>query len=185
MPVDVDPEAPAVDSRERDERLVHPGEVRRTVVGLGENQPEHEGAHGALAGSHPEREGGVDAGDLCCQRGGVAECLCPGEVDARQGRISQSKVTARASSGRGRTATRSPRRWEQVMPAASMNALSPIVSATLTSQVARSRAMSSRGRSRPPESEEVRGVVTLRRVGDVPPIKRRAPAKRAAKWSRS
>ena len=48
------------------------------------------------------------------------------------------------------------------MPAASMKALSPIASAAVANQVARSRATSIRHRSLPPASEEMSGVVTLR-----------------------
>jgi hypothetical protein len=89
--------------------------------------------------------------------------------DPRAQRPPPSAATADASSPGGSVATRSPRRWEQVMPAASMNVRSPIPPATLHSQVARIRESSIRCSSPPPESEAVRGLVTLRRAGDPPP----------------
>ena len=71
------------------------------------------------------------------------------------------------------------------MPAASMKARSPITSATSQSQVVRSRAISIRGRSAPPASEAVSGVVTLCLVAEVPPITSRSPAQLAASTRRS
>ena len=59
-------------------------------------------------------------------------------------------------------ATRSPSRWEQLIPAACMNVASPSSSAQSASHVARSREVSSRGR---PAAAVQRGD---QRAGDVP-----------------
>ena len=57
--------------------------------------------------------------------------------------------------------------------------------ATSCSQVARSRPTSNVGRSAPPASEATNPLVTLRRVGENPPVTNPVPAKRALATSRS
>ena len=79
-----------------------------------------------------------------------------------------SSATASASLPGSRPASRSPRRWLQVIPAACMNVASPSSSAHSASQVARSRLVSSRGSPLPPSSARISGVVTFRRAGSRP-----------------
>ena len=61
----------------------------------------------------------------------------------------RAAATASASPAGSSPATRSPSRWEQLIPAACMNVASPSSSAQSASQVARSREVSSRGRPAP------------------------------------
>jgi hypothetical protein len=63
-----------------------------------------------------------------------------------------SSRTASASPPGASPATRSPSRWEQLIPAAAMNVASPSRPAASASQVARSRLVSSRGGPLPPSS---------------------------------
>jgi hypothetical protein len=64
-----------------------------------------------------------------------------------------------------------------VIPAACMKVARPRCRAQLRSQLARSRLVSSRGRSVPPASELISAVVTFGRRGSWPPVTRPSPAK--------
>ena len=80
-------------------------------------------------------------------------------------RAAPSSRTASASPPGSRPATRSPSRWEQLIPAACMNVASPSSSAQSASHVARSREVSSRGSPPPPSSaadQRVREVPAAR-----------------------
>ena len=93
--------------------------------------------------------------------------------------------TACSSPPGSRPATRSPSRWEQLIPAARMNVASPSSSPQSASHVARSREVSSRGSPAPPSSALTSGVVMFRRPVSVPPQTRALPANPAAASSRS
>ena len=96
-----------------------------------------------------------------------------------------SSRTASASPPGSSPATRSPSRWEQLIPAACMNVASPSSSAASASQVARSRQVSSRGRPVPPSRAVISGLVMFRRPGSAPPQISPFPANRAAASSRA
>jgi len=124
--LDDDPEAPSIGFSERHERRMDAAEMRRTPVVLGEGHPEQEGPHAELASSHPDREGRLDRGDLGREHRVVEDRLQACEHAQRR----PTRSATASSSLRGKSpATRSPRRCEQVIPAASMNARRPIVSA--------------------------------------------------------
>jgi len=74
----------------------------------------------------------------------------------------------------------SPSRWQQLIPAARMNAGRPASAAASASQVARSREVSRPGSPDPPASDRVSGLVTLPRSGSVPPVRKFCPANAAA-----
>ena len=76
-----------------------------------------------------------------------------------------SSATACSSPAGSRPAMMSPSRWEQVIPAACMNAGRPSSWATSASQVARSRGCPAGAGRSPPASDRVSGVVMLRRPG--------------------
>ena len=88
----------------------------------------------------------------------------------------RAAATAPASPAGSSPATRSPSRWEQLIPAACMNVASPSSSAHSASQVARSREVSSRGRPVPPSSALISGFVRFRRPGSAPPQTSPVPA---------
>jgi hypothetical protein len=69
-----------------------------------------------------------------------------------RGRAAPGSRTSSSSLPGCRPATRSPGRWEQLIPAAAMNVASPSSPAASASQVARSRLVSSRGGPLPPSS---------------------------------
>jgi hypothetical protein len=79
----------------------------------------------------------------------------------------------------------SPSRWEQVIPAARMNAGRPGSCAQSASQVARSPEVPSGGSPVPRASDRVSGLVMLRRAGSVPPVSSAFPADAAACRSRA
>ena len=83
-----------------------------------------------------------------------------------------------ASPPGSRPATRSPSRWEQLIPAARMNVASPSRSPQSASQVARSREVSSRGSPPPPSRAAVSGLVMFRRPGSSPPQISAGPGER-------
>jgi hypothetical protein len=100
------------------------------------------------------------------------------------GRRAPSSRTAPASPAGSSPATRSPSRWEQLIPAACMNVASPSISAQSASYVAHSREVSSRGSPPPPSSARISGFVRFRRPESVPPQISPVPANRAAASSR-
>ena len=133
----------------------------------------HKRAHPKLARTHPDRQVCLDPSQHClhprqrCGDGLVVENrFDAGQVDHC---LAPRRPTAISSLGADNPATRSPRRCEQVMPAASMKARRPIVSATSQSQVALRRAISILGQV-PPTCE--RGG---ERAGHVAPRRRCAP----------
>ena len=115
-----------------------------------------------LPGAHPDREHGLDPRR---DAGGVDDLLERRQRDhGRPGRPEQPHRLRPRWPARS-PATRSPSRWEQLIPAACMNVASPSRSAQSASQVARSRQVSSRGRPRPAVQ---RGD---QRVREVPPAR--------------
>ena len=144
----------------------------RAAVGQGEQDAEQPAAGRQLAAAYACRQHRLDQR---CHPRGVDQLLQPAEVGL-QGRRPPSQATASSSLALGRAATMSPRRWQQLTPAAAMNAGSPMAAATSASQVARNRATSKRGKSSPPVSEPTTGVVTLRRQGLEPPASKPSPA---------
>ena len=57
LPLDHNPQTPAVDLFECEECGVYVGEMRRASVGEGEQDTHQQRAHAELAGPHPEPEG--------------------------------------------------------------------------------------------------------------------------------
>ena len=104
----------------------------------------------------------------------MTSSIRPARVHGR--RAAPSSVTASASPAGSSVASRSPSRWEQVIPAACMNVARPSSRAQSASQVIRSRAASSRGSPVPPASERVSGVVMFLRTALVPPVTSPGPA---------
>ena len=108
--------------------------------------------------------------------GGVQDAFQRRQRD--HGRAAPSRATACSSPPGSRPATRSPSRWEQLIPAARMNAASPSSSPQSASHVARSREVSSRGSPPPPSSD------ADQRGRDVPAARLGAAADRAAPGER-
>ena len=133
--------------------------MRGPVVGLGQHHPGQQGADPQLAVPHPDGQHGLDPRR---DAGGVDDLLEHRQRDHRRP-VPPSSRTASASPPGCSPATRSPSRWEQLIPAACMNVASPSSSAASASQVARSRLVSSRGSPPPPSSAVISGLV------DVPP----------------
>jgi hypothetical protein len=131
---DEHPEAPSVGVGEADERAMHAREMRRTPVTETTADPKEEGPHQKLTGPHPDWERRLDPGDLGREAIVVENRLEAGEVAQHRPpkRRPPRSATASGSLRLGRWLTRSPRRWEQVIPAASMNARNPIASAIAT-----------------------------------------------------
>jgi hypothetical protein len=131
LPFHAHPESLPVRLVEANEHHVHAREVR-VLVALGETaeHADEQGAHRQLARPHPEGQGRFEVGDGLGESGLVEQRFDAGERLHR--RWAPSRATATASSGASRWATRSPRRWVQVTPAASMKAARPIASAMAT-----------------------------------------------------
>ena len=142
-----------------DQGLVHPGQVSRAVIGLGQAHAGQQGPDPQLAGAHPDRQHGLDPRR---DAGGIDDRL-EHRQRGHERRTAPSSLTASASPAGSSPATRSPSRWEQLIPAACMNVASPSSCAQSASHVARSREVSSRGR---PGAAVQRGD---QRVRDVPP----------------
>ena len=70
--------------------------------------------------------GGQQGLDPRCDAGGVDDVFQPGSTPGCSPRPAPSSATASASVPGSRVASRSPRRWLQVIPAACMNVASPI-----------------------------------------------------------
>jgi hypothetical protein len=160
LPVLRDAEPDLVGLGQAGERVADPGQVRGPLIGLGQQHPGQQGADPQLPVAHPGGQQGLDPRR---DAGGVDDLLQRGQRGAH--RVAPSSATAVASSAGLRAASRSPSRWEQVIPAACMNVARPSRSATSASQVARSRPVSSRGSPAPPDSDRISGVVMLRRPG--------------------
>ena len=113
--------------RQRGERLVHAGQVRGTVIGLGQAHAGQQRADAQLPGAHADGQHGLDPGR---DAGGVDDLLGHRQRDHRC-RAAPSSRTAAASAPGSSPATRSPSRWEQLIPAACMNVASPSRSGTV------------------------------------------------------
>ena len=131
-PGDAHPQAPLVGVVETHQHGVDAREVR-VLVALGQaaEHADEQSAHRQLAPPRPEGQGRFEGAD---GRGEIG--LVEHRFDATERvchrRAAPSRATQLASGGTPRWATRSPRRWVQVTPAASMKAASPIVSAMAT-----------------------------------------------------
>ena len=122
LPLDDHAQAAAIAWSEAHQRRVHPGEMGRAPVAQRDQDAEHQRAHAQLVFF-------------------FFFFFFPGFVEPHGVlRRAPRRVTASASLGLVIPATRSPRRCEQVMPAASMKALRPMASMTATSHVARAKA---------------------------------------------
>ena len=180
FPVRDDAQPPLVVVGQAGQGLVHAGQVGRPAVGLGQAHPGQQGAGAQLPGADPGRQQRLDPRR---DAGGVDDLLQPASESYR--RVPPSSATASASLAGSSPATRSPSRWEQLIPAAGMNVARPSWPAQSASQVARSRDVSSRGSPPPPSSALISGLVMLRRPGSVPPQIRPFPANPAAASSRA
>ena len=125
---DDDSEAQAVLWRELDETRVHTRQMCRAVIGRGRQHAQQQGAHLQLTRAHSQRKPPLDRLDRLFDTGVVEERLEAPSWD-HPGCLGQSRPTACSSVGLARFATRSPRRWEQLIPAASMKARRPICAA--------------------------------------------------------
>ena len=138
---------------------MHPGEVRGAVVGQGQQHAGEQGAHRELAGA---AAGGQQRLDRPGDPERSTTCLEAGERDCRLTGCRRAE-RRRGSRAGSRAAIRSPRRWEQVIPAAAMNVARPRRSAQAASQVARSQAGVQPGQAGPARQR------TDQRGGHVPP----------------
>ena len=120
---------------------VHAGQVGGPPVGQGQAHAGQQGADGQLPPAHPGGQHGLDPRRGA---GGVDGLLQHPQRD--HGRAAPSSLTACSSPAGSRPARRSPRRWEQLIPAACMNVARPGSSAASASRLARSRDVFSRGR---------------------------------------
>ena len=141
FPVRDHAEAPLVVLGQRDQGLVDAGQVGGPVVGQHGQHAEQQGADGQLPGADPDGQEHLDPR----RDAGAVGDLFQGRQRDHDGRAAPSSRTASASAAGSRSASRSPRRWEQVIPAACMNVARPMSWAASASQVARSREVSSRG----------------------------------------
>ena len=174
LPVRDHAEPPLVVLGQRGQCLVDAGQAGGPVVGRHQRHARQQGADGQLPGAHPDRQEQLDPrGDA----GAVGDVLQDRQRD-HDGRAAPGSRTASASAAGSSPASRSPGRWEQVIPAARMNVARPGSSATSASQVARSREVSSRGSPAPPASDRASGVVMFRRAGIGPAADRRGPGGR-------
>jgi hypothetical protein len=96
-----------------------------------ELHPDNQRAKRALPGSHADREACLELGDLAGDPGRIEHRLDALE-QAHRDPAAPRRATAVCSGVGSRCETRSPRRWEQVIPAASMKARSPIAEAIAT-----------------------------------------------------
>ena len=120
LPVRQHAEPPLLVFGQAGQRLAHPGQVRGTAVGRGEHHAQQQGADAQLP--HP-RAGGQQRLDPRRDAGGVDDAFQYRQRD--HGRAAPSSRTASASPAGARPATRLPSRWEQLIPAASMNVARP------------------------------------------------------------
>jgi hypothetical protein len=121
LPVRDHAQPPLVVSGQADQGLVHAGQVGRPVIGQGQAHPGQQGAHRQLPPAHPGRQHCLDPRR---DAGGVDDRLEHCQRDHGR-RAAPSSRTASASPTGSSPATRSPSRWEQVIPAACMNVASP------------------------------------------------------------
>ena len=135
LPVRDHPEPPLVIVGQADQGLVHAGQVGGPVIGLGQAHPGQQGADRQLPGAHPGRQHDLDPRR---DAGGVDDLLERRQRD-HDGRAAPSSRTAAASPAGSSPATRSPSRWEQLIPAACMNVARP----------SRLRAVGQPGRAQP------------------------------------
>ena len=118
-------------------------EVAGTVVTDGQDDADEQGAYSQLTRAHPD---GQELFDPLGHARGVDDRLGAFEGAPLVHRPPK-RATARSSSPGSRPATTSPRRWEHLMPAAAMKVARPMSSAQRATEVERSRAKESRGRS--------------------------------------
>jgi hypothetical protein len=122
------------------QRLVDPSEVGGPPVSLGQAHAGQQGADRQLPGAHADGEQCLDPR----RDAGAVDDLLQRRQRDHDCRDAPSSRTASASPAGSSPATRSPRRWEQEIPAACMNVASPSSPAASRGQVARSRLVSSR-----------------------------------------
>ena len=129
--------------RQREQDLVHAGQVRGPAVSQRQHHPGQQGAGGQLAVPHAVGQQRLDGRRGA---GGVDDRFDgskPGAAAHRAYRVlPPSTATALASPPGSRPAVMSPSRWQQLIPAACRNAGRPRSRATSASHVARSRLVS-------------------------------------------
>ena len=125
LPVRDHAEPPLVVLGQADQRLVHPGQVRGPVIGLGQAHAGQQGADLQLPGAHADGQHGLDPRR---DAGGVDDLLERRQRDHAAG-PPRAAAPPRPRRPGSSPATRSPSRWEQLIPAAGMNVARPSSSA--------------------------------------------------------